>query len=96
MEHMDLTTHLRKYNLKRVFKHVTEDEHKEIFELVVALSDLCNSKIPLLVKKLRLNSLKKFTIMIGGISLEFGCDDGVYDEMLSREEKPDIDIDYIG
>ena len=83
--------------MKNVKKYVMDGEHEEIHKLVVSLSELCDTKIPMLIKKLRLKNLKKFKITVEGLSLGFTCDDEVYDEIVARiREGEDQKLDYFG
>lgn len=83
--------------MKNANKYVTHDEHEEIHKLVESLSEMCDAKIPRLIKKLRLKHLKKFTITVGGLSLAFECDDEVFEEIADRiREEDSKKLDYFG
>lgn len=78
-----------------VGKILTDEEDKEMRQLVDELSDVCNNKIPRLIRRLRLKTLKKFNVSVAGITFEFACDDETFDVLKSRTAD-DKTFDYIG
>lgn len=77
--------------------YVTKEETDEVMQLVAELSEVCRKKIPFIIKKRKLKNLKKFNITVGSMSLEFECDDDLFDEIKSRmEEKEEEGLNYFG
>jgi len=96
---MDLRTYLQrsKYILMRAKNYVTKDEHEEVLKLVAELSEMCEKKIPIIIKKMKLENLKKFDITVGAMSLEFNCDDDTFEEIQSRiKEAQEKELNYFG
>lgn len=77
-------------------KMITEEEDGQIRLLVSVLSKLCNEKIPEIMEEEGLESLEKFDITTLAISLQFGCEKDVFEELMSRYKKDDENLTYIG
>lgn len=77
---------------------VTPEEEEEIRLLVSELTKVCNDRIPMILKKKRLENLKKFEITIHAVSLQFGCDEEVAAEMAARQQESenDTNLTYFG
>ena len=76
---------------------VTEEEKKAISQLVSSITDLCNDKMSELLEAEGLESIRKFDITVFAVSLQFGCDEKVAEEMMSRHQKQeDKNLTYFG
>lgn len=84
--------------MKRPLKvPVTAEEEEDIKLLVGELTKICNDKIPMILKKKRLNNLKRFEITIHAVSLQFGCSDEVAEELEARRKVRDGEnLTYFG
>ena len=77
--------------------YVTKEETDEVLQLVAELSEVCEKKIPFIIKKKKLKNLKKFNITIGSMSLDFECDDELFDKIKSRMKKEEEKgLNYFG
>ena len=76
---------------------VTDEEKKAINQLVGSITELCNDRMSELLEAEGLESLRKFDITIFAVSLQFGCDESVAEEMKSRHQKrEDENLTYFG
>lgn len=76
---------------------ITSDEEKAIKQLVGELTKLCNERIPTILDEKELEALKKFEITILAVSLQFGCDEKVANEMKARAQNFDeTNLTYFG
>jgi len=76
---------------------VTPEEEDEIKLLVGELTKVCNEKIPIILKKKRLETLKKFEITIHAVSLQFECDEEVAKELEARRKsREEENLTYFG
>ena len=81
---------------ERLQTKVTPEEREEIMILVDELSKVCNERIPIILKKKRLENLKKFGISTIAVSLQFECDPDVAAELKSRLSEFDENLTYYG